>query len=200
MKRVHLLSVGCALLGVFLFGTSARAAGIPVTNYSFEADGMVCCGNVTSLTGWTLSDGNSADGTQNQSNPPDGPGTTGGQGSYWAFVNLDGAGQTGTITTTSAPTTIAPNTTYTVTIALGNNAQGGGYGEPGNDFISILAGSTAISTTAVPEGSIPNNSFVDHTVTYTSGANSTLDPNVGQPLNIQMGSTVPDGAGVSAHF
>ncbi len=208
MKNSHgLFSMGAALLGASLFGASAHAVSISVTNFSFEqtysnpndptstvVNGTDCCGGNAVIPGWNFatSGGGSATGTQNQGGP------AGGNGAQWAFVNLDFQGETGTITTSAAPTTIAPNTTYTVTVALGNNAQAPAYGNPGNDFISILAGATPIKTTTVTEYSnpptntvltIPANSFVDYSVTYTSGANSILDPNVGQPLNIQLGST-----------
>jgi hypothetical protein len=186
------LAVALALVSGLLVSTAqAGIMSIPVTNFSFEANGQVCCGGNPSVTGWTFSDGGSAAGTQDQA--PNNP--VGTNGNYWAFLNLDNPGQTGTITTSSAPTIIAPNTTYELTVALGNNFQAPPYGEPGNDSISILSGSTPIATTTVPYGTIPNDTFLDYTVMYHSGANSIVDPNVGTALNIQLASTAPAGIG-----
>lgn len=176
-------------LAIVSIGRTTLAAPIAVTNYSFEdPNGGDCCGANATIPGWQFA-GGGATGTQNQS--PNNPPQTDGQ--YWAFINLDVPNQTGTITTTVSPTIIAANTKYTLTVALGNNDQPPIYGDPGIDSISILSGATPLATTTVPYGTIPNDTFVDYTVTYISGGG--LDPNVGTALNIQLASTSPNGIG-----
>ena len=187
MRNISLLAVS-TLLASTAFGVSGQAASIAVTNPSFEADPVNCCGANATITGWQFADGSSATGTQNQS--PNNP--VGTDGVQWAFLNIDGASaapnENGTITSTVSPTIIAPNTLYTLTVALGNNNEvNTNYNFPGDDQIRLLANNTTIAASPLISGyTIPNDTFVDYTVTYQSGANSTVDPNVGQPLNIQL--------------
>jgi|GEM_PF-6826817 len=193
-----------SLLVGLLLGASAQAAPITVLNFSFEngstgsPNAVVgnCCGTNATIPGWQFASGFGASGTQNQD--PDDPPTK--DGLFWAFLNLDpGNTNTETITTTTSPTTIAANTKYTLTVALGNNNQAPAYGDPGDDSIILLSGVTPLATTLVPEFTggnvtIPNKTFVDYTATYTSGANSIVDPFVGTALNIQLASKSPDGS------
>ena len=112
------------------------------------------------MTGWNFSDGNSAAGTQNQGGP------AGGDGSYWAFLNLDSAGQTGTITTSASPTIIQPNVTYYLTVALETTLNRLPTVSRATIQSAFCRQNISIATTTVLHGTIPNNSFEDFTVSY----------------------------------
>jgi PEP-CTERM motif len=224
VQRVPLSSalLSAAVLS-FLTGSNPVGA-VTITNNSFESRyvthndpssgttlGADCCGGGTIIPGFKFAAGN--DGTQNQGVTD--PSATfgnpvGTDGSVFGFVN-----NAGTITYTDPLGVIAPNTTYTLTVALGNNRQDAtnstdpgtiNFGRPGSNTIALTANGTpvagtgttnvaAFSTGTIP--TIPNDTFVDFTAFFTSGADSSVDPLVGQSLGIVLSATALDGGSQS---
>jgi hypothetical protein len=167
-----------------------KADSIIVPNYSFELSGGAQAGDNTSGTGvddWTFSDVGDPSGTLR--NGQDGPTTDfanqgNAQGAVFAFLNLSGS-QTGTITSASSLGNILANTTYTLTVAVGNNAQADDMnnGSPGNVFLSLLGNGTAVNTTFIADGTVPDSSFEDESVSFTTGASGGV---IGEALTIQL--------------
>jgi hypothetical protein len=131
-----------------------HATSIPVTNGDFSSGDFV------------TNDGNPS------STLPD---FTTVHGSYYgildgeAFANGDGSGST-TFTTDTLNTTIAANTTYTLTIDIGySTTNGGTYVYPNDATLGFLANGTLIGDTAVTQAQILANAKVA-TDPGTSGA------------------------------
>jgi hypothetical protein len=164
--------------------SSAQAAPIPVTNFSFETPGgnFAVNNNPTVLPGWTVNSP-SYYGNQTIVGQFANPGNS--EGSAYLFMNLD---FTSSATTTSDPvTTIANNTIYKLTVALGNHNQTGAYGDPGDMTISLLANNVLVpgATLTILNGTIPNGYFQDYNIGFTTGNADLL---FGENLTIQLGT------------
>lgn len=143
--RKYFFSTAVSVQGASLFAASANAVTITVPNGSFEMPATGGGPNSTNnyspnnpnIPDWVFVDnGGDVGGIQDQG--PNGANNTGNpigtDGFEWAFVNLSngaGGGPFGSITSAATVTTIQPNTTYTLTIAVGNNTQIGGYDHVG---------------------------------------------------------------------
>jgi hypothetical protein len=203
------LFLATATLALAFSLESASADSITVPDFSFESGVGVTNNNTadtTTVPGWTVDSpsyyGAQPIAGQYGSNPPPGTGHT--DGNQLLFLNLDNAGQVATITSTNTLALISSGTTYTLTVDLGNNNQGGGYGTPGNEFISLLGNGTLLSTTLIPDATIVNNTSVstipnDSTVDFsTSFTGSALT--AGENLTIQIGTSAPDNNGYQAQI
>ncbi len=178
----------------------AYSDSITVPNYSFEntlgftATGGAGVGQGIVEGNWLYQTSNPVDvaGTQDQSVSPGNP--VGTDGNNWAFLNLSGPGGTtyGMITSAATVTTIAPSTTYDLTVSVGENVQTGGYDLSGNFTVSLLANGVAIATSPVQLGvDLTKGAFTDISTSFTSPASGGVD---GQNLTIQLYS-VADGRG-----
>jgi hypothetical protein len=118
-------------------------------------------------------------------------------GDNYAFINNDYPGVTDTLTSAASLATIAPLTTYTLTVAIGNRNGTGLYDDPGNVSFSLLANGVAFATQEVTNGTVPNGTFEDFSLTYTT---SSTDPIIGDGLTIQMATLPEEGSAFQAGF
>lgn len=158
---------------------SANAIPVPIQNYSFE-DPVVGDGNssYSAPPNWTGFAGGSAaieDPNANFTGVAGSPGTLPGSANgvqYWHVNGSDAGGPGGIYQDVGQ---IQPNTTYTLTVAMGqrsdiNNAQG---------TISLVNGTdntgTTLAYTNVDVSSVPSGSFGDVVLTVTTGAGASGD-------------------------
>ena len=171
---------------------AVNAALIDVPNASFEASSsaMQTSTNVNIASGWIFNvKGGSAFGTSSIASNFTSAGAA--SGSDYAFINNDFPNVTDTITSAASLGTIAADTTFTLTVAIGNRNGTGLYDDPGNISFSLLANGVAFATQTVNNGTIPNGTFEDFTLTYTTPSSSAI---IGENLTIQM-ATLPEQSG-----
>jgi hypothetical protein len=143
--------------------------------------------NPNIVTGWVFNvNGGSAYGTEAISSNFASAGTS--SGNNCAFINNDDPGVTDTITSAASLGTITGLTTYTLTLAIGNKNGTGLYDNPGNVSFSLLANGVAFATKTVNNGTVPEGTFEDFTLTYTTPSSGSI---VGENLEIQM-ATLPE--------
>jgi hypothetical protein len=118
-------------------------------------------------------------------------------GNNYAFINNDYPGVTDTLTSAASLATIAPLTTYTLTVAIGNRNGTGLYDDPGNVSFSLLANGVAFATQEVTNGTVPNGTFEDFSLSYTT---SSTDPIIGDDLTIQLATLPEQGSAFQAGF
>lgn len=140
--------------------------------------------NPNIVTGWVFNvNGGSAYGTEAISSNFASAGTS--SGNNCAFINNDDPGVTDTITSAASLATITGQTEYTLTIAIGNPKPNDSslYGSPGNVSFSLLANGVAFATKTVTNGTVPNGTFEDFTLTFTTPSSGSI---IGENLEIQM--------------
>ena len=93
-----------------------------------------------------------------------------------AFINNDDPNVTDTLTSA-----VAPDTKYTLTLAIGNHNGTALYDNPGNVSFSLLANGVAFATQTVTNGTVPEGTFEDFTLTYTTPSSSSI---IGDNLTI----------------
>jgi hypothetical protein len=93
--------------------------------------------------------------------------------------------------------TIAPLTTYTLTLAIGNHNGTGLYDNPGSVSFSLLANGVAFATTTVTNGTVPESTFEDFSLTYTTPSSGSI---IGENLTIQMASLPETGTAFQPAF
>lgn len=93
-------------------------------------------------------------------------------GSVTAYTNSSNLSQTLT-------TTLADNTTYTLTVAIGRRLDGGSR----DATIQLLAGQTVLTSASMAIMDVESGGWTDLTAVYTSGAS---DSNAGKPLEIRL--------------
>lgn len=191
--------VAVVMLVGSLLGTTAQAglSDITVPNYSFESptSNGYYAPNI-SISGWNFSNPNNSDvsGIQDQGpNGVGGPNTgnpIGTDQNQWAFVNLTNNGSatptTGSIASAAALTTIAGETTYTLTVAVGSNTQLGGYQDAGNFAISLLANGTPVATSTLLAVDNIKGTLQDLSTSFTTSLSGGV---VGQNLTILLESS-----------
>jgi hypothetical protein len=155
---IFLFVLCLALTGVPAFADTS----IPIQNASFETSSSVLGPggfNFLAMPGWTItgSDGSFQPTSANYILPlPDGITVAWSNG--------------GTISQTLTGTSLQPNSTYTLTVAVGHRL--GGY--VANYTIQLDAGSTVLATVSASNSSITPGTFMDVVLTYTTG--STVTP------------------------
>jgi hypothetical protein len=193
-----------ALTALSLLGLSAvlaQATPITIPNASFEspASPAQSSTNTSLIPGWTFNvngDG-SYFGTLAISSNFNSPGAS--SGSDAAFINNDYPNVTDTITSAASLTTIAPLTQYTLSVAVGNvkGSDSSLYNAPGNISLSLLANGKAIATEQVSNGTVPNGTFEDFSLTYTSPASGTV---IGENLTLQLAALPESGSAYKPVF
>jgi hypothetical protein len=118
-------------------------------------------------------------------------------GDNYAFINNDYPGVTDTLTSAASLATITPLTTYTLSVAIGNRNGTGLYDDPGNVSFSLLANGVAFATQEVTNGTVPNGTFEDFTLTYETPASGSI---IGDGLTIQMATLPEEGSAFQAGF
>jgi hypothetical protein len=183
-----------------LTALAANATPITVPNASFESPTSPAQSstNFNLLPGWVFNvKGGSEFGTMAISSNFTSPGAS--SGNNCAFINNDAANVTDTITSSASLATIAPLTDYTLTLAIGNvkASDSSLYGAPGPVSFSLLANGTVIATQEVPNGTVPNGTFEDFSLTYASPS---YGPVLGDNLTIQLATLPQQGSAYQAAF
>lgn len=174
------LSAMAAILGAF----GANATPITIPNASFETptSPTQTSTNPNIVTGWVFNvKGGSAYGTSSISSNFSLAGAS--LGNEYAFINNDDPNVTDTLTSAASLAKIAPETKYTLTLAIGNHNGTGLYHDPGNVSFSLLANGVPFATQTVNNGTVPNGTFEDFTLTYTTPSSGSL---IGENLTIQL--------------
>jgi hypothetical protein len=185
-------------MAMMLSTLAASATPINVPNASFESptSPSETATNPNLISGWVFSvKGGSYYGTESISNHFSSRGSS--VGSNAAFINNDALDVTDTITSVSSLGTITPLTTYTLTLAIGNHNGTGLYDNPGNVSFSLLANGVAFVTQTVTNGTVPESTFEDFTLTYTTPASGSI---IGENLTIQMAALPQTGTAFQPAF
>jgi len=186
-RRTVATIITVAALSLVCAGTTAHATLINIPNASFESPSTYTgTGTTTGLIpGWTdnlgLGDGYGTETiTSYFATAP--PATSGNNFTALANYKLDTAS---TLTSAASLGTIAASTQYTLTVALGNVSAPDTipYGSPGPVSFSLLSDGTPLATQVVPNGTIPNATFEDFTLTYDSPGSGSV---IGENLTIQL--------------
>jgi hypothetical protein len=191
IDRKSLLNIAAIMVGLMVSALAANATPVNVPNASFESPSSPTSTstNFNIASGWVFNvkDG-SQFGTGSIASKYSSVGTS--SGNDYATINNDFPGVTDTITSAASLGAITPLTTYTLTIAVGNETQSDTslYGAPGNLSFSLLANGVAFATKTVPNGSVANGTFADFTLTYTTPSSSSI---IGENLEIQL-ATLPE--------
>ena len=148
-----------------LTATSSAASVVPVTNASFESPS--CPTGTCTPAGWTLAHAGIW-------TPPAGIFTSIPDGSQVAWANAAAS------ITQTLSTTLALNTTYTLTVNAGARS-----GDPFAPVIRLYAGATLLGTASGATPSAGN--WAVWTLVYDSGVANAA---VGQPLTVSLGSSV----------
>lgn len=184
--KKHFNALATTALVLLLGPIGAHAFLTLVPNYSFEspASPAATSSNPNVIPYWVFNvQGGSYYGTMGISSNFNSPGTS--DGNDYAFINNDAYNVTDTITSAQSLGPIVGNMQYTLTVAIGNRNGSGIYDDPGNVTLSLLSNGQAFATETVPNGSVPNGTFEDFSLTYTTTSSS---PIVGDNLEIQLGT------------
>ena len=187
--RQHRNKTTATALVFMLTILAANATPITVPNASFESPStpVQTSTNPDIVPGWVFNvQGGSAYGTAAISSNFTSPGTS--SGNNYAFINNDDPGVTDTLTSAASLGTITGLTTYTLTVAIGHRNGTGLYDNPGNVSFSLLANGVPFTTQEVTNGTVPNGTFEDFTLTYSTPSSGSI---VGENLEIQM-ATLPE--------
>ena len=175
---------------LFFAASAAHGQIITVPNASFESPSSPAQTSKSPniIPGWVFDvQGNSQYGTMTTHSANfTSSGTS--SGNNYATINNDYPGVTDTLTSAESLGTITPVTQYTLTVAIGNRVGTGLYDDPGNVTINLLANGVPFATQEITNGTVPNGTFEDFSLTYTT---SNSDSIIGESLEIQM-TTLPE--------
>lgn len=181
--------------GNYSFSSPYSAGEVPIANPSFEFDAPSPGGVVQTVpAGWmafneagptdigSQSAGGSDYAVYNPLAPP-------ADGSQYCYINIFNPSVTGGICQDAGP--LQPNTTYTLTVAIGSRADR--INSPG--IISLVNGTNNTGTVLAIGGGLPatQNSWADFAATFTTGAEVTGDLTV-------MLSVLGNGTSIQADF
>jgi hypothetical protein len=181
--------------------TPVEAATIAVHNFSFDTPSLAPSDSVFEIDSWVISGTGFFIGAVFNPEGQHFPGADGAGalpapalGAQTALILVSPSNtlpSTGTLTTASALTSIASDTTYTLTIALGSRGDvvpSGGA----TATLSLLANGIPIpgasTLVAHDEANIPMRSYVDFSASFTT---SGFGPLVGQSLTAQVTYSAP---------
>jgi len=176
----------------------AHATPITVPNASFENPTTPTGGDGAPIPGWVFnSTSGNLYGTSLISNSFISEGAA--SGNNYAFMFNDGSGKTDTITSAASLGTIEANTCYTLTVAIGNVAGSDSVSNhfPGNVSFSLLANGTAFATDSVPNGTVPDGTFENFSLTFQTPSSGSI---IGESLEIQLASLPTPGPGAGPAF
>jgi hypothetical protein len=199
IRQRHFLSVLASAVLLAHGALSADADSISVPNASFESPtSPVQTSNSPSvLSGWVFDVQDGSEYGSMTFHSANFSSTGAATGNNYAFINNDYPGVTDTLTSAVSLATIAPLTTYTLTVAVGNRNGTGLYDDPGNVSFSLLANGVAFATQEVTNVTVPNGTFEDFTLTYETPASSSI---IGDDLTIQMATLPEEGSAFQAGF
>jgi hypothetical protein len=175
-----------------------HATPVNIPNSSFENPTTPTGGDGAPISGWVF---NSASGNLygtsliTQSFSSEGAAS----GNNYAFMFNDVAGKTDTITTAASLGSIQANTSYTLTVAIGNVGGSDSVSNhyPGNVSFSLLANGIAFATHTVPNGTVPDATFEDFSLTFQTPNSASI---IGESLGIQLASLPTSGPGSGPAF
>jgi hypothetical protein len=176
-------AITAALLFIGLLTADADSIYIP--NASFELSGPAQTSTDPNIApGWVFTvQGGSAYGIGAISSKFSSLGTS--TGSNYAFINNDYPNVSDTITTSAPLGVITADTTYTLTVAVGNPNGKGLYAETGNFGIGLTANGSVFALDPVANGSIANGTFQDISYSFTTPIDASY---AGQNLGIVLAS------------
>ena len=198
--KIYLKLTVAAALVAMLSGLTAHAVPVAIPNASFESPSTptTSSSNPDLIPDWIFTDtGSITFGTKAISSDFTSAGAA--SGNNFAFIDNDALSAKETITSAASLGTITPLTTYTLSVAIGNvkASDSSLNGEPGNVSFSLLANGVAFATDNVTNGTVPNDSFEDFTLTYETPSTGTI---IGENLTIQLASLPQSGWGYQAAF
>ena len=201
LQRRRSLSAKGTVIATLLFAAcmaSATANPVTVPNASFENPSTPTGGDGAPISGWVFSvQGGYLYGTAaiSQSFKAEGAAS----GNNYAFLFNDAAGATDTITSAASLGAIEPNTDYTLTVAIGNvgGSDSVSNHSPGNVSFSLLANGSAFATDNVPNGTVPDATFEDFSLTFQTPSSGSI---IGENLEIQLASLPTPGPGTGPAF
>ena len=182
----------CSLILACLLVLPSRSSADTITststvpNFSFElpSSPTQTSSNVNVASGWVFNvKGGSAYGTAAIGSNFASKGTS--AGTDYAFINNDDPNVTDTITSAASLGTITPDTTYQLTVAIGNRNGTGLYAETGNVSLSLLANGVSFASKTVANGAVANGTFQDFTLSFTSPDSGSI---IGEDLKLQLAS------------
>jgi hypothetical protein len=185
------VSILAALSAFPLRAQTTVTTPIVVPNASFEtytSPGWTFS-NSTIASGWVFNVGHGSEfGVGSISSDYSSEGAA--SGSSYAFINNDYPGVVDTITSAASLGTITAETTYTLSVAIGNPSAPDHslYGQPGPVSFSLLANGQVFATTTVPNYTVANGTFQDFSLTYTTPSTGSI---IGDSLTIQL-ATLPE--------
>ena len=174
------LTTGLAATAIFCCGApGAHATAVPITNSSFETNVIATDGGTQpNATGWTTVTGNTLSGlgvplddTVSTFNPTAAQ-FTGAGGLAGVAPNMAGPqallmqttliGLGGSVSQTTG-TLLTLNSTYTLTVAVGNPGTGSFQGY----LLSLLAGTNTLATQSL--SNVPSGTFVNESLSFLAG-------------------------------
>ena len=197
IEKIFMQAAPAAVV-LMLTALSANATPVNVPNASFElpSSPTQTSTNPNVASGWVFNvKGGSAYGTAAISSNFASVGTS--SGKDYAFINNDYPNVTDTITSAASLGTISGLTTYTLTLAIGNRSGTGLYHDPGNVSFSLLANGVAFATKTVNNGTVPDGTFQDFTLTYATPSSGSL---IGQNLTLQLAALPEQGSAYQPAF
>jgi len=172
------------------FDGTFAGPGIFVPNFSFQQPVMNPGGNAAPITDWTTTGSgggvyfpNGADGLGNPLPAP-------ALGSQYAYLEAPGNGAQTAITTTNPVATVAADTTYTLTAAIGHRNKGDR--RPDDYLIELLVNGVPMASNQLSNAyaTMPANTFQDLSASFTSPSSGGT---VGGALTIRLTHSSDDG-------
>ncbi len=197
MNRLRPISLQIILI-FLLTAVTASATPVTIPNASFESPSTPTGGDGAPIPGWVFdSQSGNLYGTASISQSFTSEGAA--SGSNYAFMFNDVAGKTDTITSAASLGIIEPNTSYTLTVAVGNVGGSDSVSNhyPGNVSFSLLADGIAFATDTVPNGTVPDATFDDFSLTFQTPSTGSI---IGENLTIQLASLPTSGPGSGPAF
>jgi hypothetical protein len=184
-RKLFLLvvSAAIALIGSLL---QANADPIYVPNASFEtSEPAQTSTNPNIAPGWVFTlQGDSAYGIGSISSDFSSPGTS--SGTNYAFINnVDDSSLTDTITSAASLGEVTSDTTYTLTVAVGNTTNTDLGNDAGDFYFGLTADGNPFVIDPISNSSIPDGTFQDFTFSFTTDDDLAW---AGESLGIVLGS------------
>jgi hypothetical protein len=198
LTRIIRAAFASVLVASALAVATARATPIAIPNASFENPTTPTGGDGAPIPGWVFnSQSGNLYGTSLIANAFISEGAASGNNYAWMFNDV--AGKTDTITSAASLGIIQANTDYTLTLAIGNvgGSDSVSNHSPGNVSFSLLANGVAFATDTVPNGTVPDATFEDFSLSFQTPSSGSI---IGENLTIQLASLPTAGLGSGPAF
>jgi hypothetical protein len=176
-------AITAALLFIGVLTVDADSVYIPNASFDFSGPAQTST-NPDIANEWVFNvQGGSTYGISNISSKFSSSGTA--TGGNYAFINNDYPGVTDTITTAASLGEITADTTYTLTVALGNPNGTGLYDNTGDVYFGLTANGSQFVIDPILNGSISNGTFQDFSFSFTTPVDAAY---AGESLGIVLAS------------